>query len=79
MNSGDHDMEVPYLGTQAWIRSLNYSLIDDWRPWMIGDQITGYYRFFCFDGALLLTHCIVVYMSSLDSLSLWQIHEDLCQ
>ncbi|KAG7630729.1 Alpha/Beta hydrolase fold [Arabidopsis suecica] len=39
--SGDHDMEVPYLGTQAWIRSLNYSLIDDWRPWMIGDQIAG--------------------------------------
>ncbi|KAG7581054.1 Peptidase S10 serine carboxypeptidase [Arabidopsis suecica] len=48
--SGDHDMEVPYLGTQAWIRSLNYPLIDDWRPWMIGDQIAGYYRFFCFDG-----------------------------
>ncbi|VYS56902.1 unnamed protein product [Arabidopsis thaliana] len=42
--SGDHDMEVPYLGTQAWIRSLNYSLIDDWRPWMIGDQIAGYTR-----------------------------------
>ncbi|KAF3522950.1 hypothetical protein F2Q69_00051510, partial [Brassica cretica] len=36
--SGDHDMAVPYLGTQAWIRSLNYSIIDDWRPWMINDQ-----------------------------------------
>jgi serine carboxypeptidase-like clade 1 len=53
-------MEVPYLGTQAWIRSLNYSLIDDWRPWMIGDQIAGYYRFFCFDGLSLLTNSIVV-------------------
>ncbi|KAG2321833.1 hypothetical protein Bca52824_015046 [Brassica carinata] len=42
--SGDHDMEVPYLGTQAWIRSLNYSIIDDWRPWMINDQIAGYTR-----------------------------------
>uniref|UniRef100_A0A1J3EBX5 Serine carboxypeptidase-like 7 n=1 Tax=Noccaea caerulescens TaxID=107243 RepID=A0A1J3EBX5_NOCCA len=42
--SGDHDMEVPFLGTQAWIRSLNYSLTDDWRPWMIGDQIAGYTR-----------------------------------
>ncbi|CAN7064560.1 unnamed protein product, partial [Brassica oleracea var. botrytis] len=40
--SGDHDMAVPYLGTQAWIRSLNYSIIDDWRPWMINDQIAGY-------------------------------------
>ncbi|KAG2252985.1 hypothetical protein Bca52824_083121 [Brassica carinata] len=39
--SGDHDMAVPYLGTQAWIRSLNYSIIDDWRPWMIDDQIAG--------------------------------------
>uniref|UniRef100_A0A0D3CWX4 Serine carboxypeptidase-like 52 n=1 Tax=Brassica oleracea var. oleracea TaxID=109376 RepID=A0A0D3CWX4_BRAOL len=39
--SGDHDMAVPYLGTQAWIRSLNYSIIDDWRPWMINDQIAG--------------------------------------
>ncbi|WZY88904.1 hypothetical protein YC2023_045639 [Brassica napus] len=42
--SGDHDMYVPSLGTQAWIRSLNYSVIDDWRPWMIGDQIAGYTR-----------------------------------
>ncbi|KAJ4893288.1 Serine carboxypeptidase-like 3 [Raphanus sativus] len=42
--SGDHDMLVPLLGTQAWIRSLNYSIIDDWRPWMISDQIAGYTR-----------------------------------
>ncbi|CAF2061335.1 unnamed protein product [Brassica napus] len=42
--SGDHDMAVPYLGTQAWIRSLNYSIINDWRPWMIDDQIAGYTR-----------------------------------
>ncbi|XP_048591764.1 serine carboxypeptidase-like 2 isoform X1 [Brassica napus] len=26
--SGDHDLGMPYLGTQAWIRSLNYSVID---------------------------------------------------
>ncbi|KAF8077537.1 hypothetical protein N665_1030s0020 [Sinapis alba] len=42
--SGDHDMFVPFLGTQAWIRSLNYSITDDWRPWMISDQIAGYTR-----------------------------------
>ncbi|KAF8106623.1 hypothetical protein N665_0137s0073 [Sinapis alba] len=42
--SGDHDLFVPFLGTQAWIKSLNYPLIDDWRPWMIGDQIAGYTR-----------------------------------
>ncbi|KAF3587895.1 hypothetical protein F2Q69_00032038 [Brassica cretica] len=39
--NGDHDMFVPFLGTQAWIRSLNYSITDDWRPWMISDQIAG--------------------------------------
>ncbi|KAJ6433539.1 hypothetical protein OIU84_017265 [Salix udensis] len=27
--SGDHDMEAPFLGTQAWIRSLNYSIPTD--------------------------------------------------
>ncbi|VYS53218.1 unnamed protein product [Arabidopsis thaliana] len=42
--NGDHDMMVPFLATQAWIRSLNYSIIDDWRPWMINDQIAGYTR-----------------------------------
>ncbi|KAL9300356.1 Serine carboxypeptidase-like 12 [Arabidopsis thaliana] len=44
VNSGDHDLVVPFLATQAWIKSLNYSIIDEWRPWMIRDQITGYTR-----------------------------------
>ncbi|WZY73894.1 hypothetical protein YC2023_006134 [Brassica napus] len=34
-------MTVPYIGTQAWIRSLNYSVIDNWRPWMINNQLAG--------------------------------------
>ncbi|KAL1213405.1 Serine carboxypeptidase-like 9 [Cardamine amara subsp. amara] len=42
--SGDHDFVVPFLATQAWIRSLNYPIIDDWRPWLINDQIAGYTR-----------------------------------
>ncbi|XP_056844796.1 serine carboxypeptidase-like 10 isoform X3 [Raphanus sativus] len=41
---GDHDMTMPSLATQAWIKSLNYSIIDDWRPWMIKSQIAGYTR-----------------------------------
>ncbi|KAL5096999.1 hypothetical protein RYX36_001326 [Vicia faba] len=40
-NSGDHDMLVPFLGTQAWIRSLNYSIVDDWRQWHADDQVAG--------------------------------------
>jgi len=42
LNSGDHDMTIPFLGTQAWIRSLNYSITEKWRPWMILDQVAGY-------------------------------------
>ncbi|KAK7245618.1 hypothetical protein RIF29_40466 [Crotalaria pallida] len=42
--SGDHDMIVNFVGTQAWIRSLNYSIVDDWRPWYTNDQVAGYTR-----------------------------------
>ncbi|XVE95044.1 hypothetical protein REPUB_Repub02eG0062300 [Reevesia pubescens] len=42
--SGDHDMMVPFLSTQAWIRALNYPIVDDWRPWMIQGQVAGYTR-----------------------------------
>lgn len=44
--SGDHDMTVPYLGTQAWIRSLNFSIVDDWRSWWVDNQIAGWDYFF---------------------------------
>ncbi|KAJ8762624.1 hypothetical protein K2173_008063 [Erythroxylum novogranatense] len=42
--SGDHDLVIPFIGTQAWIRSLNYSLVDDWRPWYVEGQVGGYTR-----------------------------------
>ncbi|KAG7593789.1 Alpha/Beta hydrolase fold [Arabidopsis thaliana x Arabidopsis arenosa] len=42
--SGDHDMMVPYTGTEAWIKSLNYSITDDWRPWFANNQVIGYTR-----------------------------------
>lgn len=42
--NGDHDMLVPFLGTQAWIRSLNYSIVDDWRSWVVQGQVAGYTR-----------------------------------
>ncbi|TVU39500.1 hypothetical protein EJB05_12923 [Eragrostis curvula] len=43
--SGDHDLMVPHLGTQAWIRSLNFSVIDDWRAWHLGGQSAGLVSF----------------------------------
>ncbi|KAL6983024.1 putative serine carboxypeptidase-like 52, partial [Sarracenia purpurea var. burkii] len=42
--SGDHDMLIPFLGTQAWIRSLNYSIIEEWRSWIVEGQVAGYTR-----------------------------------
>ncbi|XP_077233845.1 serine carboxypeptidase-like 18 [Tasmannia lanceolata] len=42
--SGDHDMLVPFVGTQEWIRSLNFSIVDDWRPWLVDGQVAGYTR-----------------------------------
>ncbi|XP_010251666.1 PREDICTED: serine carboxypeptidase-like 20 [Nelumbo nucifera] len=40
--SGDHDMCVPFTGTEAWTRSLGYKIIDEWRPWTCNEQIAGY-------------------------------------
>ncbi|KAH7567545.1 hypothetical protein JRO89_XS07G0090500 [Xanthoceras sorbifolium] len=37
-------MNIPFLGTQAWIRSLNYSIVDDWRPWILRGQVAGFTR-----------------------------------
>ncbi|OIT36611.1 PREDICTED: serine carboxypeptidase-like 17 isoform X1 [Nicotiana attenuata] len=44
--SGDHDMMTPFISTQAWIKSLNYSIADDWRPWIVNGQVAGYTRSF---------------------------------
>ncbi|XP_062120041.1 serine carboxypeptidase-like 11 [Humulus lupulus] len=40
--SGDHDMVIPSMSTEAWIRSLNYSIVQDWRPWIVEGEVAGY-------------------------------------
>ncbi|GMH11408.1 hypothetical protein Nepgr_013249 [Nepenthes gracilis] len=40
--SGDHDMCVPFTGTQAWTSAMGYKIVDDWRPWMLDDQVAGF-------------------------------------
>ncbi|KAJ0011151.1 hypothetical protein Pint_33644 [Pistacia integerrima] len=39
---GDHDMVVPLLGTEQWIKSLNLTIVNDWRPWFVDGQVAGW-------------------------------------
>ncbi|KAF8650794.1 hypothetical protein HU200_063698 [Digitaria exilis] len=40
--SGDHDAMIPFIGTQAWVRSLNFPIVDDWRAWHLDGQSGGF-------------------------------------
>ncbi|GLJ08390.1 hypothetical protein SUGI_0087870 [Cryptomeria japonica] len=40
--SGDHDMCVPFTGSEAWTRSLGYAITDKWHPWFVNGQVAGY-------------------------------------
>nr|XP_043614339.1 serine carboxypeptidase-like 7 isoform X2 [Erigeron canadensis] len=40
--SGDHDMSIPHQSTEAWVKDLNYHVIDQWRSWKVHCQIAGY-------------------------------------
>jgi len=42
--SGDSDMCVPNTGSEAWTDSLNLPVVDEWRPWFLGQQVAGYVR-----------------------------------
>ncbi|KAJ4833226.1 Serine carboxypeptidase-like 20 [Turnera subulata] len=40
--SGDHDLCVPFTGSQRWTRSMGYEIVDEWRPWTSNGQVAGY-------------------------------------
>ena len=40
-DSGDHDMCVPFTGSEAWTKSVGYKVVDEWRPWTCNDQVAG--------------------------------------
>ncbi|KAM0873630.1 hypothetical protein ACQ4PT_037928 [Festuca glaucescens] len=40
--TADHDSLVPHLGTQAWIRSLGFPMVRDWRAWHLNGQSAGF-------------------------------------
>jgi len=39
--SGDHDLTIPNIGTQQWIKVLNLTIVNDWRQWLVDGQIAG--------------------------------------
>ncbi|GLU09024.1 hypothetical protein SLE2022_259040 [Rubroshorea leprosula] len=44
--SGDHDIHIPYVGTNEWIESLNLTIADEWRPWFVQGQVAGYTKMY---------------------------------
>lgn len=39
---GDHDSVIPFLGTQSWVRSLNFPIVNEWRAWHLDGQSAGF-------------------------------------
>ncbi|KAM3379291.1 serine carboxypeptidase-like 17 [Capsicum galapagoense] len=37
----DNDKVVTFRSTQAWIKYLNYYVLDDWRTWTLDNQVAG--------------------------------------
>ncbi|KAI3965413.1 hypothetical protein MKX01_042894 [Papaver californicum] len=41
--SGDLDIVVPHISSEAWIRTFaNLSITDNWRSWSVSGQVAGY-------------------------------------
>ncbi|XP_049932134.1 serine carboxypeptidase-like 8 isoform X9 [Nymphaea colorata] len=40
--SGDHDSVVPFIGTERWISSLNFTVLEKFHPWFVENQVGGY-------------------------------------
>ncbi|XP_019170950.1 PREDICTED: serine carboxypeptidase-like 11 [Ipomoea nil] len=44
--SGSADVYISSFYTEFWTKSLNYSIIGDWRPWFVNNRVVGYTRTF---------------------------------
>lgn len=63
--SGDQDMVVSYVGTLEWIRMLNISITEDWRPWFVNGQVAGYTTEFSKDNYHLTYATVLVKLLTL--------------
>ncbi|XP_059653048.1 serine carboxypeptidase-like 18 [Cornus florida] len=48
--SGDHDMVIPHVAIEGWVKSLDLTIDSDWRPWFVQGQVAGYTRKYTNDG-----------------------------
>ncbi|KAK8937926.1 Serine carboxypeptidase-like 18 [Platanthera guangdongensis] len=44
--NGDHDLRIPFIATLTWIKSLNFSVLEEWRSWKVDSQVAGYTMLF---------------------------------
>ncbi|CAL4941338.1 unnamed protein product [Urochloa decumbens] len=47
--NGDHDLDMTFVGTQAWIRTLKYPIVSDWSPWHSNGQVAGFTRTYAYN------------------------------
>ena len=40
--AGETDAAVPYVGSETWVAKLAQPLLEDWRAWIVNDQVAGY-------------------------------------
>lgn len=41
--SGDTDGAIPTVGSRKWVKRLNWTVTEEWRPWYdIDNQVAGY-------------------------------------
>ncbi|KAI9095738.1 hypothetical protein K1719_026298 [Acacia pycnantha] len=40
--TGDHDLVIPHVATEQWIKDLNITEEYSWRPWFEDGQVAGY-------------------------------------
>ncbi|KAB1208311.1 Serine carboxypeptidase-like 18 [Morella rubra] len=58
--NGDHDLTIPNIGTQEWIKWLNLSTVEyGWRPWFVDGQIAGYTAVYSSSEGYRLTYASV--------------------
>jgi len=44
--NGDQDECIPYIQDEAWTNAMGHPIKDEWRPWLLDEQVAGYVREF---------------------------------